>query len=122
MSVARARGRRQNGKLASFVYTAPLGDSLLSYKKNSRGLIVPKAGAGIAANFSCRRRKLGLVRSEDTRCGRPEPVRASVRCGAKARFSLSTPRADVAASTALPRDASSGPASIPIQNTRADFG
>lgn len=39
----------------SFVYFAPPGDNLLSYRKNSVGCMVPKSGAGIPAILSARR-------------------------------------------------------------------
>ena len=70
-----------NAKRSSLVYCAPFGDSLLWYRKYSRASIVPKSGAGIVSTFAFSSYIFGLLRSWRAPCGRPEPSRASVRCG-----------------------------------------
>src|SRR5262249_36943070 len=109
--------------LAIFVYRAPDGDSLLSYRKYSRAVIVPKSGVGNAANFSCSILNFIFGLSDLRLRGVPElPPRASVRCGLKACSSFGTPSCAVRSSTASANRARPSPAVIPIQNTRGDFG
>src|SRR5579864_517044 len=118
-------GRRRYFKSnrACFVYFDPFGDSWLWYRKNSRAVMVPNSGVGRTASFSCSRWKTRFGPSVLVRRGeaeRPAP-RASVRCGLKARSSFGIPSEDILSSMATARVASCGPASMPIQKTRADF-
>ena len=109
--------------LASFVYFDPFGESWLWYRKNSRAVMVPNSGVGECCQFFLQTLKAAIGASSLRRRGRAGAAgpRASVRCGLKARSSFGIPSADILSSIAAASAASSGPASMPIQKTRADF-